>query len=209
MAVARLIAAADRRAVLHKSRRVSGDSIRATRDASPLRFFVPALRRRSRWRWRRCKLHPCGIFDASVERRRSRLSPPSPGARRFYDHFLTHSDPRRHREFDGARSAPTDQGALPRPSQDDARIKLRYLSQTLHPESRYTTINRADISVWHDTRFCKLSLNSRYLSRMQKYMENDENKPAWEKNSRGFWLTVCLLLSAVAGWLMFHLGILH
>lgn len=53
------------------------------------------------------------------------------------------------------------------------------------------------------------SLNSRYQSRMQKYMENDEKKPVWEKNSRGFWLTVCLMLGAVAGWLMFHLGVLH
>ena len=52
-------------------------------------------------------------------------------------------------------------------------------------------------------------LNSRYLSRMQNYMDNDENKPLWEKNSRGFWLTVCLMLSAVAGWLMFHAGFLH
>ncbi|HEY3520972.1 MAG TPA: hypothetical protein VGK80_08015 [Rhodanobacteraceae bacterium] len=29
------------------------------------------------------------------------------------------------------------------------------------------------------------------------------------RNSRGFWLAVCLLLSAVAGWLMFHFGILQ
>jgi hypothetical protein len=53
------------------------------------------------------------------------------------------------------------------------------------------------------------SVFSCYLSRMQKNMENDENKPVWEKNSRGFWLTVCLMLSAVVGWLMFHWGILH
>jgi hypothetical protein len=44
---------------------------------------------------------------------------------------------------------------------------------------------------------------------MRKNMENDENKPFWGKNSRGFWLTVCLMLSAVAGWLMFQLGVLH
>ncbi|MEW9570449.1 hypothetical protein ABQJ54_01650 [Rhodanobacter sp. Si-c] len=40
-------------------------------------------------------------------------------------------------------------------------------------------------------------------------MENNENKPFWGKNSRGFWLIVCLMISAVAGWLMFQMGILH
>lgn len=40
-------------------------------------------------------------------------------------------------------------------------------------------------------------------------MGNDENKPFWGRNSRGFWLTVCLTISAVAGWLMFQMGILH
>ncbi|MCW0201938.1 hypothetical protein [Rhodanobacter thiooxydans] len=41
-------------------------------------------------------------------------------------------------------------------------------------------------------------------------MENDEKKPrVWGKNSRGFWLTFCLALSAVAGWLMFQLNVLH
>ena len=45
--------------------------------------------------------------------------------------------------------------------------------------------------------------------RMLRNMENNENKPFWGKNSRGFWLIVCLLISAVAGWLMFHVGILH
>jgi hypothetical protein len=44
---------------------------------------------------------------------------------------------------------------------------------------------------------------------MQNCMENDEKKPVWEKNSRGFWLAVCLTLSAMAGWLMFHAGVLH
>ncbi len=45
---------------------------------------------------------------------------------------------------------------------------------------------------------------------MRKTMENDENKPrVWGKNSRGFWLTFCLALSALAGWLMFQLDILH
>ena len=29
------------------------------------------------------------------------------------------------------------------------------------------------------------------------------------RNSRGFWLAVCLALSAVAGWLMFYFGILR
>ena len=48
-----------------------------------------------------------------------------------------------------------------------------------------------------------------HLSLVQKNMENDKKKPAWEKNSRGFWLAVCLVLSALAGWLMFHLNILH
>lgn len=40
-------------------------------------------------------------------------------------------------------------------------------------------------------------------------MENDKNKPFWGKNSRGFWLLVCLTISAVAGWLMFRMNILH
>jgi hypothetical protein len=29
------------------------------------------------------------------------------------------------------------------------------------------------------------------------------------RNSRGFWLAVCLAISAVAGWLMFYFGILQ
>jgi hypothetical protein len=45
--------------------------------------------------------------------------------------------------------------------------------------------------------------------RMQASMENNEKKPFWEKNSRGFWLIVCLAISALAGWVMFHLDILH
>jgi hypothetical protein len=40
-------------------------------------------------------------------------------------------------------------------------------------------------------------------------MGNDKKKPVWEKNSRGFWLAVCLVVSTFAGWLMFHLGLLH
>ena len=40
-----------------------------------------------------------------------------------------------------------------------------------------------------------------------------EKRRAWglriTRNSRGFWLGVCLALSAVAGWLMFYLGILR
>ena len=30
-----------------------------------------------------------------------------------------------------------------------------------------------------------------------------------DRNSRGFWLAFCLLASAVAGYLMFHFGILQ
>lgn len=45
--------------------------------------------------------------------------------------------------------------------------------------------------------------------RMQTSMENNENKPFWGKNSRGFWLIVCLMISALAGWVMFHMDILH
>lgn len=44
---------------------------------------------------------------------------------------------------------------------------------------------------------------------VQENMGNNKKKPVWEKNSRGFWLAVCLVLSALAGWLMFHLGLLH
>jgi len=40
-------------------------------------------------------------------------------------------------------------------------------------------------------------------------MENNENKPFWGKNSPGFWLIVCLTISALAGWVMFHVDILH
>lgn len=45
--------------------------------------------------------------------------------------------------------------------------------------------------------------------RMQTSMENNEKKPFWEKNSRGFWLIVCLTISALAGWVMFHMDVLH
>jgi hypothetical protein len=42
---------------------------------------------------------------------------------------------------------------------------------------------------------------------------NQETRRAWgfrvTRNSRGFWFAVCLALSAVAGWLMFYLGILR
>jgi hypothetical protein len=65
-------------------------------------------------------------------------------------------------------------------------------------------------------RLARYSLNLRNLGslfsqplRMRKTMGNDENKPFWGKNSRGFWLIVCLTISAVAGWLMFQMGILH
>lgn len=44
---------------------------------------------------------------------------------------------------------------------------------------------------------------------VQENMGNDKKKPVWEKNSRGFWLAVCLVLSTLAGWVMFHLGLLH
>ncbi|WP_156458915.1 hypothetical protein [Rhodanobacter sp. Root480] len=44
---------------------------------------------------------------------------------------------------------------------------------------------------------------------VQENMGNNKKKPVWEKNSRGFWLAVCLVLSALAGWLMFHLGLLR
>ena len=44
---------------------------------------------------------------------------------------------------------------------------------------------------------------------MLRAMENNENKPFWGKNSRGFWLIVCLTISAVAGWAMFQMDILH
>ncbi|WP_189339692.1 hypothetical protein [Rhodanobacter denitrificans] len=54
-----------------------------------------------------------------------------------------------------------------------------------------------------------LSCSAATLPRMHKIMENDKNKPFWGKNSRGFWLAVCLMLSAVAGWMMFQLDILH
>ena len=40
----------------------------------------------------------------------------------------------------------------------------------------------------------------------------DRKRASWFKvsrNSRGFWLAVCLALSAVAGWLMFYFGILQ
>ena len=40
-------------------------------------------------------------------------------------------------------------------------------------------------------------------------MENNENGPFWGKNSPGFWLIVCLTISALAGWVMFHVDILH
>lgn len=56
-----------------------------------------------------------------------------------------------------------------------------------------------------DTQSCSAAT----LPRMYETMENDENKPFWGKNSRGFWLTVCLMLSALAGWMMFYLKILH
>lgn len=39
-------------------------------------------------------------------------------------------------------------------------------------------------------------------------MGNDEKKPYWGKNSRGFWLVVCLAISALAGWLMFRVGLI-
>ena len=32
---------------------------------------------------------------------------------------------------------------------------------------------------------------------------------AVSKNSRGFWLSVCIAGSVVAGWLMFHFGLLN
>lgn len=40
-----------------------------------------------------------------------------------------------------------------------------------------------------------------------------QKKSAWgldvDPSSRGFWLAVCLVISAVAGWLMFYFGILQ
>jgi len=50
---------------------------------------------------------------------------------------------------------------------------------------------------------------SSQLLRMQTSMENNENKPFWGKNSPGFWLIVCLTISALAGWVMFHVDILR
>jgi len=34
------------------------------------------------------------------------------------------------------------------------------------------------------------------------------NKRIWHKDSIGFWLTVCVCLSALAGWLMMHFQII-
>ncbi len=31
-------------------------------------------------------------------------------------------------------------------------------------------------------------------------------KPLWHKDSYGFWLAVCIAISALAGWLMVHFG---
>jgi len=41
-----------------------------------------------------------------------------------------------------------------------------------------------------------------------KNMGNDGKKPFWGKDSRGFWLVVCLGISALAGWLMFRAGVI-
>ena len=74
--------------------------------------------------------------------------------------FLTHFDPQRHCRPDGTRRMTADQsvplrtGTGRRPEQTATSISTQY------PQSRYTTINQADISVWHDTRFSKVPLNS-------------------------------------------------
>ena len=80
-----------------------------------------------------------------------------------------------------------------------------------HLEPRRTVTDHTGTFVWHDTglRYGPYLPVQPLPVTDAKNMENDENKPVWEKNSRGFWLTVCLMLSAVAGWVMFHLGILH
>jgi hypothetical protein len=123
--------------------------------------------------------------------------------------FLTSFDPQRHCELAGAQPAASVHGALLHV------ITGRRLNRTAMsisnpvPEIAIHNDHSGPHSGWHDTRLGKLPLNSRYLSRMQNYMDNDENKPLWGKNSRGFWLTICLMLSAVAGWLMFHAGLLH
>jgi hypothetical protein len=70
--------------------------------------------------------------------------------------FLTHFDPQRHCRPDGTRRMTADQsvplrtGTGRRPEQTATSISTQY------PQSRYTTINQADISVWHDTRFSKV-----------------------------------------------------
>lgn len=78
-------------------------------------------------------------------------------------------------------------------------------------ESQYSTSKSTRTSVWHDTspRNIRVVFGLPPVTGAKKNMGNDKKKPAWEKNSRGFWLAVCLILSALAGWLMFHLNILH
>jgi len=97
------------------------------------------------------------------------------------------------------------------PSHFGTRIKLRHPSQ-IGTWNRH--IQRSTASApWFGTILTLVSNHPRRVRLppvwCKKNMGNDKKKPAWEKNSRGFWLAVCLVLSALAGWLMFHLNILR
>lgn len=91
------------------------------------------------------------------------------------------------------------------------RVKLRHPSQ-IGTWSRHIQCPTAS-APWFGTILALVSNHPRRVRLppvwCEKNMGNDKKKPAWDKNSRGFWLAVCLVLSALAGWLMFHLNILH
>jgi hypothetical protein len=112
---------------------------------------------RARRRLRRCKLRRGGTFvlpsnvTSAVDSAETRCL-------RTLRPFLTHFDPQRHREPNDKRRAPADQGAFLRTSTGQRRGQTATSISAQCPESRYTTINQADISVWHDTRFCKVPL---------------------------------------------------
>lgn len=84
-------------------------------------------------------------FDASLRRDGSKLSLPRRAACQFDDLFwllLTPNDTTGRLMYNpwSRSTRPADA-----PSRTNTRIELRHLSQTRHPQSRYTTITRADI----------------------------------------------------------------
>jgi hypothetical protein len=70
--------------------------------------------------------------------------------------FLTHFDPQRHRGSDDTRRVPAHEGVLLCTGTGRCPEQTATSISTQYPQSRYTTINQAGISVWHDTRFCKV-----------------------------------------------------